>query len=80
MENDNIRTDVLTLYIDDLCVDEQCRGKHIGKALYEHVLSFAREKGCHNVTLNVWSLNGPARRFYDAMGLVPYRVGMEQRL
>ena len=30
-----VMTDVKTLYIDDLCVDETLRGKHIGKELYE---------------------------------------------
>ena len=29
--DDNILTDIGTLYIDDLCVDETMRGKHIGK-------------------------------------------------
>ena len=29
--NDNIMTDIKTLYIDDLCVDEDCRGQHIVK-------------------------------------------------
>ena len=31
-----------TLYIDDLCVDEKCRGQHIGKQLYEYVLNYAK--------------------------------------
>ena len=44
--NDNILTDVKTLYIDDLCVDESLRGKHIGKQLYDYVVSFAKENGC----------------------------------
>ena len=76
-ENNNILTDILTLYIDDLCVDEKMRGKHIGKSLYEHVLGFAKKKGCYNVTLNVWSLNEGAMRFYEACGLKPQKVGME---
>ena len=75
--NDNILTDIKTLYIDDLCVDEQLRGQHIGKALYEAVLAFARESGCYNVTLNVWSLNEPAMKFYEKCGLKPQKVGME---
>ena len=33
--DDNILTDIKTLYIDDLCVDEAARGKHIGRALYD---------------------------------------------
>lgn len=66
--NHNIMTDIKTLYIDDLCVDEACRGQHIGTALYRHVLDFARASGCYNVTLNVWSLNESAMKFYQAPG------------
>lgn len=75
--NHNIMTDIKTLYIDDLCVDEACRGQHIGTALYRHVLDFARASGCYNVTLNVWSLNESAMKFYQAQGLRPQKVGME---
>ena len=75
--DDNIMTDIRTLYIDDLCVDETLRGRHIGKTLYDAVLAFAREQGCYNVTLNVWSCNPSAMRFYEAQGLKPQRVGME---
>lgn len=78
--NDNILTDIRTLYIDDLCVDETLRGQHIGKTLYEAVLDFAREHQCYNVTLNVWSCNESAMRFYENCGLKPYKVGMEKIL
>lgn len=77
---DNILTDIKTLYIDDLCVDENCRGRHVGKQLYEYVLVFAREQGCYNVTLNVWELNQGAKKFYEACGLVPQKIGMEKIL
>ncbi len=73
----HILTDVKTLYIDDLCVDEACRGQHIGQGLYQYVLTFARESGCYNVTLNVWSCNESAMRFYEKCGLKPQKVGME---
>ena len=75
--NNNILTDVKTLYIDDLCVDEERRGMHIGKQLYEYVLAFAKENDCYNVTLNVWSCNESAMKFYEKCGLVPQKVGME---
>ena len=78
--NNEIMTDVKTLYIDDLCVDEAKRGKHIGKSLYEYVLKYAKENDFYNVTLNVWSLNESAMRFYEACGLVPQKVGMEKIL
>ena len=78
--NDNILTDIKTLYIDDLCVDETKRGQHIGKTLYEYVLKFAKEQGCYNVTLNVWACNESAKRFYESCGLVPQKIGMEKIL
>lgn len=75
--NNNILTDIKTLYIDDLCVDENKRGMHIGKQLYEYVRIFAKENGCYNVTLNVWSCNESAMKFYEKCGFVPQKVGME---
>lgn len=75
--NDNILTDIKTLYLDDLCVDEQMRGQHIGRILYQEVLNFASVNGCYNVTLNVWSCNETAMRFYKKCGLRPQKVGME---
>ncbi len=72
--------DVKTLYIDDICVSEKSRGRHVGTALYRHVIDYARGLGCHDVTLNVWSCNPGAKAFYEAMGMTPYKVGMEQVL
>lgn len=74
---DNILTDIKTLYIDDLCVDEKHRGKHVGRQLYGYVLQYAKAQGCYNVTLNVWSCNEGAKRFYEKCGLVPQKIGME---
>ena len=81
--NDNILTDIKTLYIDDLCVDETKRGLHIGSTLYNAVLDFAREQGCYNVTLNVWSCNESAMKFYENCGLregVKFSVSMGKNL
>ena len=73
----SVLTDIKTLYIDDLCVDEALRGRHIGKALYEAAVQLARDSGCYNLTLNVWSCNPSALRFYEAQGLLPQKIGME---
>lgn len=79
--NDNsVLTDIKTLYIDDLCVDENLRGKHIGKQLYQAAVKLAKENGCYNLTLNVWSCNPSALRFYESMGLKPQKIGMETLL
>ena len=77
VRGDRLLQDIRTLYIDDLCVDEKVRGQGVGRALYQYVLDYARREGCYNVTLNVWSLNGPAMKFYEKCGLRPQKVGME---
>ena len=78
--HDPVIADHLELYIDDLCVEENCRGKHIGKTIYEAILRYAKMRGCYNVTLNVWSCNKSAMKFYEALGMKPQKVGMEQIL
>lgn len=77
---DNVLTDIKTLYIDDLCIDENTRGQHIGKALYDYTVAFAKENGCYNLTLNVWATNKSAIKFYEAMGLSIQKIGMEKIL
>ena len=75
--NNSVLTDIKTLYIDDLCVDETLRGKHIGKELYESAVKLAKDTGCYNLTLNVWSCNQSALKFYESLGLLPQKIGME---
>ncbi len=72
-----VMTDVKTLYIDDICVDEACRGQGVGKTLYRFAERYAAENGFYNITLNVWCCNPGALRFYEAMGMRPQKIGME---
>lgn len=72
--------DIKTLYIDDICVDEHARGKHIGKSLFDYVRDYARSLGCNNITLNVWEGNDSAMNFYRSMGLRVQKTGMEMTL
>ncbi len=78
--NDHSLTDIKTLYIDDLCVDEAARNAHIGRALYEYVLDYAKQHGYYNVTLNVWADNADAVKFYEKLGLKMQKIGMEKIL
>ena len=71
---------IKTLYIDDICVDENARGKHVGKALYEYVHDYAQSIGCNNITLNVWEGNDPAWHFYKNMGMQVQKTTMEIKL
>ncbi len=79
-KDDHVLTDIRTLYIDDLCVDENVRGRHIGRKLYEYVLDYAKKEGFYNVTLNVWALNESAFEFYKKCGLSIQKYGMEKIL
>ena len=74
---DTVLTPHKSLYIDDLCVDESCRGKGIGKVIYNEILRYAKMRGCYNVTLNVWCCNPSAMAFYESLGMKPQKVGME---
>jgi ribosomal protein S18 acetylase RimI-like enzyme len=79
-ETDDNWHNITTLYIDDICVDEKYRGKHIGKALYEYITEYARKSGCYNITLNVWEKNPEAKAFYEKMGMSIQKTGMEKIL
>lgn len=69
--------DFTTLYIDDLCVDENYRGQHVGTELFNFVKQYAKQQGCYDVTLNVWEGNDSARRFYEKMGMFVKETQME---
>ncbi len=77
---ESIMQDMKSLYIDDICVDESARGKHVGTQIYDHVLAFARDIGCYNITLNVWTCNPAAGAFYKKLGLIPQKTTMEKIL
>jgi len=74
---DPVIADHTSLYIDDLCVDESARGKHIGIELYQAVCRYARQRRCYSVTLNVWTCNTAAVKFYESLGMKPQKIGME---
>lgn len=79
-EESSVLKGIKTLYIDDLCVDVSYRFQGVGKTLYESALHLAKENGCYNLTLNVWSCNPSAIKFYESLGLVPQKIYMEKVL
>ncbi len=80
ISGDTALQDMTSLYLDDLCVDENCRGEGIGRSLYKHVLNYAKSIGCYNVTLNVWEGNDSARDFYEKCGLKIQKTTLEKIL
>lgn len=77
VKDNRLLQDIKTLYIDDICINETVRGKHIGTALFEYVRDYAKSIGCYNVTLNVWEGNDSALSFYRKMGMQVQKTGME---
>ncbi|MGI6107991.1 MAG: GNAT family N-acetyltransferase [Lachnospiraceae bacterium] len=75
-----LNVDHLTLYIDDLCVDEKVRGLHIGRRLYDYCVDYAKKNGFYNITLHVWNGNDSAAKFYESCGLTPQYTCLEHIL
>ena len=80
MHDDILLQDMRTLYIDDICVDEQARGKHVGKQLFDHVRAYAEKLGCGAITLNVWEGNDAAMAFYRKLGMSVRKTCMEMMI
>ena len=80
IKNNQLLQDIRTLYIDDICVDENHRRKGVGEALYKHVVEYAKENSFYNITLNVWSCNPGAIKFYESLGFEAQKIGMEKIL
>jgi len=78
--NNPVLCDHKSLYVDDLCVDENCRGKHIGSKIYARITEYARSIGCDSVTLNVWAFNESALGFYRSLGMQERNIYMEMKL
>lgn len=56
------------LYLEDLYVRPNMRGKGVGTLLLQHVARLARERGCGRLEWSVLNWNKPAIRFYEALG------------
>ena len=56
------------LYLEDLFVVPQARGRGIGRALLAHVATQAVARGCGRVEWSVLDWNEPAIRFYQSLG------------
>jgi GNAT superfamily N-acetyltransferase len=59
------------LYLEDLFVLPQYRGKGHGKALLSHLAKLAVERGCGRFEWAVLDWNTPAIEFYKSFGAAP---------
>ncbi len=64
-------------YLEDLYVADNVRGQGVGRALIEHVYSFAKDKDCNRVYWTTQESNVAARKLYDVIAtqtdMVQYR-------
>jgi GNAT superfamily N-acetyltransferase len=56
------------LYLEDLFVSPEHRGKGIGKALMQHIAQIALRENCYGIRWMVLEWNEPALKFYEALG------------
>ena len=69
-----------TAYMENLCVDQNHRGKGLGKMLFFYAKEKAKEMGAERLDLMVWDFNEDARKFYEKMGMKPQRYIYEEQL
>ncbi|MFO0616223.1 MAG: GNAT family N-acetyltransferase [Polyangiaceae bacterium] len=69
-----------TLYLEDLFVRPEKRGRGIGEALLRTLAAIAVERGCGRMEWSVLDWNEPALRFYAKLGAKPMSEWTVQRL
>ena len=58
------------IYLEDLFVRQEMRGRGIGKALLARLARIARERGCGRVEWAVLDWNAPSIAFYRSIGAI----------
>ncbi|HYJ86550.1 MAG TPA: GNAT family N-acetyltransferase [Pyrinomonadaceae bacterium] len=59
------------MYLEDLFVKPEARGKGVGRELLRYLARLAKEKGCSRIEWAVLNWNEPAIGFYKRLGAVP---------
>jgi GNAT superfamily N-acetyltransferase len=59
------------LYLEDIFVRPEYRGRGHGKALMRELARLAIERGCGRLEWSVLNWNAPSIRFYQSLGAVP---------
>ena len=73
-------TDIKMAFMDALYVEDDFRGKGIGKKLFYETEKIAKENGAKRLDLTVWEFNKDAINFYKSLGMQPQRYTFEKDL
>jgi GNAT superfamily N-acetyltransferase len=68
------------LYLEDLFVKPEFRGKGIGKALLLHLAKVASDENCGRFEWSVLDWNSPAIEFYESLGAKLHREWLRMRV
>jgi GNAT superfamily N-acetyltransferase len=68
------------LYLEDLFVRPEARGRGIGKALLVELARVAVDEGCGRFQWQVLDWNAPAIGFYEKLGAKPFREWVQMRV
>lgn len=68
------------IYLEDLFVYPELRGRGVGRALLARVARLAVDRGCGRLEWSVLDWNEPALRFYRSLGAQPMHEWTVQRL
>ncbi len=73
-------TDIKIAFMDALYVEDEFRGKGIGKKLFLETEHIAKENGAKRLDLHVWEFNADAVNFYKSLGMEIQRYTLEKNL
>ena len=68
------------IYLEDIYVNKEMRGKGFGKCLLAYIAKLAVERNCTRVDWSVLDWNEPSIQFYRSIGAIPMEAWTVQRL
>ena len=66
------------MVVDEICVEELCRGSGIGKQMMTEARALARAFGCTDMQLGVYPQNDDAVAFYQKCGFTIRSIEMQK--
>ncbi len=59
------------LYLEDIFIKKEFRGKGIGKEVFKFLVKKAKEEGCKRMEWSCLNWNEPSIKFYKSLGATP---------